>query len=180
MSEVILQLVEEFFHQRKYFTARVGNLVLIRKTNIETHSTDRPFILDESEINNISSAVIKSVAWHTCKITTKILETFPEILEFAQENQAKKFSDWFKGENFVKMLIIPQLPSHADLRQRVIKKLQDTGINHIMTIPTIISGVIEKIEPRRLYSSPVCDLLRVLKFYKIISTPKGQMELPLR
>lgn len=180
MSEVILELVEEFFHQRKYFTARESNLILIRKPDSETKKTDSPFILDEIEIENISSAVIKPIAWHTCKITTRILETFPEILEFTRENQTKKFSNWFKGEPFVKMLIIPQLPTHSDLQQQVIRKLQNTGISHIMTIPIIISGVIKKIEPRKVYSSPICDLLRILKFYNIISPTREQMELPLR
>ncbi|MCX7705236.1 MAG: hypothetical protein N2115_03120 [bacterium] len=180
MSEVILQLIEEFFHQRKYFTARDGNLILIRRIDQMVEKKDSPFILDEKEIESITAAVIKSIAWHTCKITTRILETFPEILEFTRENQEKKFSGWFKNQPFIKMLIIPQLPAHPDLQQKVIKKLQDTGIRHIMTIPTIIMGVIDKIEPRKIYSSPICDLLRVLKFYNIISSTKEQMELPLR
>ncbi|MCM8759732.1 MAG: hypothetical protein NC906_08200 [Candidatus Omnitrophica bacterium] len=180
MSEVILELVEEFFHQRKYFTARDGNLILVRKSNPEIEKKDSPFILDQIYIEHISAAVIKPVAWHTCKITTRILETFPEILEFAKENQAERFSNWFRDQLFIKMLIIPQLPSNTDLRQQVIKKLKETGIAHIMTIPSIISGVIEKIEPRKVYSSPICDLLRILKFYNILSSTKEQMELPLR
>ncbi len=180
MSEVILELVEEFFQQRKFFTARHGNLVLVRKIGKELEGSDTGFILDETSIQNISLAVVKALAWHTCKITTRILETFPEIVEFAREEQTRRFTEWFKGEPFIKLLIIPQLPAHADLRDRVMKKLEDTGINHIMTIPSIISGVIERIEPRRIYTSPICDLLRILKFYKIISSAREQMELPLR
>lgn len=178
MSEVILKLVEEFFQQRKYFTARSGNLILVKKTKKETEKVELSFILDETSIINLSTAVIKTLAWHTCKITTRILETFPEILEFAQENQTKKFSEWFQ-EPFKKLLIIPQLPSHTDLRHKVLKKLEDTGIDHIMTIPSIIFGVIDRIEPRKIYSSQICDLLRILKFYHIVSSSREQMELPL-
>ncbi|MCM8805304.1 MAG: hypothetical protein NC825_01025 [Candidatus Omnitrophica bacterium] len=180
MSEVILELVEEFFQQRKYFTARSGNLILIRKKQIEAEQFDTGFLLDEKSVENISAGIVKVVAWHTCKITTRVLETFPEIVEFAKETHIKKFEEWFKGENFQKLLIISQLPSHSDLRGKVLKKLHDTGIDHLMTIPSIINGVIEKIEPRKVYSSLVCDLLRVLKFYNIISSNREQMELPLR
>ncbi|HOK79555.1 MAG TPA: hypothetical protein PK303_02665 [bacterium] len=179
MSEVILELVEEFFQQRKYFTARSGNLVLIRKTKNEDNS-DTGFILDEMSAEHICTAIVKPIAWHTCKITTRVLETFPEILEFAKENQEKKLLEWFRGENFKKILVIPQLPAHIDLRQKVLEKLQGTGINHLITIPVILTGVINKIEPRKVYSSPICDLLRVLKFYKLISISQEQMELPLR
>lgn len=178
MSEVILKLVEEFFQQRKYFTARSGNFILVKKTKKEIERVDLSFILDETSVTNLSTILVKTLAWHTCKLTIRVLETFPEILEFAQENQTKKFSEWFQ-EPFKKLLIIPQLPAHVDLRQKVIKKLEDTGIDHIMTIPSIILGVIDRIEPRKIYSSQICDLLRILKFYKIISTSREQMELPL-
>lgn len=181
MSEVILQLVEEFFQQRKYFTTRQGNLILIKKNRKTTElAPDNAFILDETTVEVISAGIVKPVGWHTCKITARILETFPEIIEFAKEEQTKKFSERFNGEKFKKLIIIPQLPSHAELREKVLKKLKDTGINHLMTIPTILYGVIEKIEARKIYSSPICDLLRILKFYNIISSTRQQMELPLR
>ncbi|HXK44433.1 MAG TPA: hypothetical protein PL060_00655, partial [bacterium] len=70
--------------------------------------------------------------------------------------------------------------SHIDLKQKVLEKLQSTEINHLITIPVILTGVINKIEARKVYSSPICDLLRVLKFYKLISLSQEQMELPLR
>jgi len=180
MSEVILEIVEEFFQQRRYFTARHGNLVLIKKNKKQSEpASDNGFIIDETTVENISAGIVKSVGWHTCKITTRILETFPEIIEFARDDQVKKFADWFNKEPLKKLLVIPQLPSHAELRENVIKKLQDTGIDHLITIPTIIYGVIEKIQPRKVYSSPICDLLHMLKFYNIISSTKQQMELPL-
>ncbi|MCM8821213.1 MAG: hypothetical protein NC831_00125 [Candidatus Omnitrophica bacterium] len=176
---MILELVEEFFQQRKYFTARYENLILIRKIKSQQESSETGFILDESGAENLSAAVVKALAWHTCKITTRVLETFPEILEFARQDRIKKFAEWFGGERFVKLLIIPQFPAHFELRQKVMKRLEDTGIDHIMTIPSIISGVINRIEPRKVYSSPICDLLRILKFYNIISPTGEQMELPL-
>ncbi len=181
MSEVILQLVEEFFQQRKYFTARQGNLILIKKNKKTSEPVaDNGFILDETTVESITSGIVKPVGWHTCKITARILETFPEIIEFAKEEQTRKLAERFAGESFKKLLIIPQLPAHIELREKVLKKLEDTGIDHLMTIPAIVYGVIEKIEPRRVYSSPICDLLRILKFYNMISPTREQMELPLR
>ncbi|MCM8764899.1 MAG: hypothetical protein NC907_01150 [Candidatus Omnitrophica bacterium] len=179
MSEVILELVEEFFQQRRYFTARHENLILVRKLTRQEESSETGFILDESSVENLSAAVVKPLAWHTCKITTRVLETFPEILEFAHQERIKKFAEWFRDEQFCKLLIIPQFPAHFDLRQKVIKRLEDTGIDHIMTIPSIILGVINRIDPRKVYSSRICDLLRILKFYNIISSTSEQMELPL-
>ncbi len=181
MSEVILEIVEEFFQQRRYFTARHGNLILVKRNKKAGESSlDTGFILDETTIENIPAAVVKAVGWHTCKITARILETFPEIIEFAKDDEIKKLTDWFNKETFKKLLVIPQLPAHIELKEKVLTKLQDTGIDHLMTIPTIIYGVIDKIEPRKVYPSPICDLLRILKFYNIISPTKQQMELPLR
>ncbi|MCM8764758.1 MAG: hypothetical protein NC830_05320 [Candidatus Omnitrophica bacterium] len=179
MSEVILELVEEFFQQRKYFTARHENLIMIRKMKGQQESSETGFILDESGVESVSAAIVKALAWHTCKITTRVLETFPEILDFAHQARIKKFAEWFSGAPFAKLLIIPQFPAHFELRQRVMKRLEDTGIDHVMTIPSIISGVINRIDPRKVYSSPICDLLRILKFYNIISPTGEQMELPL-
>ncbi|MCM8815333.1 MAG: hypothetical protein NC931_05070, partial [Candidatus Omnitrophica bacterium] len=174
-----LELVEEFFQQRRYFIARHENLILVKKVKSQQQNSETGFVLDESSVENVSAAVARVLAWHTCKITTRVLETFPEILEFVQQDQIKKIVGWFTGGAFVKLLIIPQFPAHFELKQKVIKRLKDAGIDHVMTIPSIISGVINRIDSRKVYSSPVCDLLRVLKFYNIIPSTGEQMKLPL-
>jgi hypothetical protein len=179
MSEVILEVSEEFFRNRGFFITRSDNLLLIRGR--KTSNQPAQFLLQEPEVHLIANAVVKVVGWHTCKITTKVLSQFPEILQFVRQENLARIARHFHDEPFAKILILPQLPASRDLREKTIVRLKESSIDHVLLLPDVLTAVIKDIEPRHVYSSQVCELLRTLKFYRLVSIPRTeQMELPLK
>ena len=179
MSEAIMQLVEEFFCQRKFFVSRDDNLILARNVNPKPgrQGGDADFLLDEENLPFISNAVVRPVGWHTQRITAGALEKAPEILSFLKSENIARIRQIFQGEDFEKILVLPHLPYHASLAEKAVEKLKNSGIDRVILFADLVSCVIKNIEPRRIYSSSVCETLRILKHYGFLSSE--QLVLPL-
>ncbi|MCX7917784.1 MAG: hypothetical protein N2589_06650, partial [bacterium] len=109
-------------------------------------------------------------AWHTLKFTPSVIKKFSsEIFDITDENFYKKAKNFFKKNEFKKILIIPGLPTTNHLRNESIRIIKEKGINHIILFYTVISGLVEKIDERKLYQSHTLEIMRILKFYKFLS-----------
>ena len=176
MSQASIDLVGEFFNLNNFFVLRYEDVFLIKNTlrqrcfNIENFS----ILLDD--IPNIKTALIKTIPWHTVKFSPSVLQKNPEIFKFIKKNNLKFVDKVFQEIPYLKILIIPDLPVTPDLREKSISIMKDEGITNIITFPTIITGLIDKIEPRKMYTSIINEMIRILKFYEFFA--KNEQNLP--
>lgn len=168
MSYASYEIVKEFFTLNGFFVLKERDVFIVRNIDGKTDiSSD--FVLEKERILLIKNGIVKPVSWHTLKFTPSVLNKFPEIFDFVKKEYVKKVKKYFTGEPFLKILIIPALPVSENLKKESIKILKEKGIDYIILFPAIISGLLEKIQPRHVYSSSVSETLRILKFYRFIS-----------
>ncbi len=170
MSQASVELVREFFIMNDFFVLKKEDLLLVKNAGVANLSGESKFILSGSEIGGtINNAVIKPVSWHTMKFTPRVLSRFPDIFDFLKARHEEKYKKFFKGEDFLNILVIPSLPASEALREESVRIMKEKGIDRLMMFSSVIAGLIERIESRRVYLSTVNEVLRVLKFYKFFA-----------
>jgi hypothetical protein len=170
MSQASIEIVREFFIIDDFFVLKKEDLLLVKNVQTVDGQKSERFILSAGEISGtIKNAVVKPISWHTMKFTPAVLRKFPEVFDFLKEKRSEEFKKYFKGEEFLKVLVIPSLPASDSLRGESIEIMKEKGIDHLIGFSSIIAGLIEKIEPRHVYLSSVNEVLRVLKFYKFFA-----------
>ncbi len=161
MSYPSFEIVKEFFNINNFLVLERGE-ILFAKNLREREEEIEKFIIEKDDIQKIKECLIKPISWHTQKFTPSVLNKFPEIFQFPKNN-------FLKDKNCKKILIIPDLPSTQNLRNKSIEIMQNKNIDNVILFPTIISSLIEKINPRKVYLSFTNEILRILKFYNFFS-----------
>lgn len=110
------------------------------------------------------------------KFTPSVLQKNPEIFQFIRDSNKATVKNVFNGEPFLKILVIPALPASEDLKGKSIVMMKEKGVDNIISFPSILSGLIGKIESRHVYLSSVNEVLRILKFYRFFA--KEEQNLP--
>jgi hypothetical protein len=176
MSQASIEIVREFFIIHNFFVLKKEDILFVKNAELtETEGIDR-FVLSGSEVSKVlKSAVVKPVCWHTMKLTPVVLSRFPEIFEFLKGRYALESKKFFQGEDFKKILVIPSLPASEKLQKESIKIMKEEGVDHIITFPSIIAHLIEKIDARYVYLSSVNEIFRVLKFYKFFAEKEQKL-----
>ena len=177
MSYASYEIVKEFFILNGFFVLKEKDVFIIKNTDGKIHITS-DFVLEKERVLLIKNGVVKPISWHTLKFTPSVLNKFPEIFDFVEKPFIDKIKKYFAEEPFLKILIIPALPVSENLRRESIKILKEKGIDHVILFPTIIAGLLEKIEPRHVYLSSTSEVFRILKFYKFIS--EREQHLPFK
>ncbi len=169
MSQASLEIVREFFIANGFFVLKNEDILFVKNSCLKEDTVSERFVLSIEEINQINNAVIKVISWHTMKFTPSVLNKNPEIFEFLVDSNLQTAGKVFLGDPFLKILLLPALPASEDLKGKSIAIMKDKGIDHIITFPSIVSGLIEKIESRHVYLSSVNEVLRILKFYRFFN-----------
>lgn len=176
MSQASIEIVREFFVIENFFVLKKEDILFVKNAEVTEPEKTEKFILSGSEAGKVlKSAVVKPVCWHTMKFTPVVLSRFPEIFEFVKGKYNLESKKFFQGENFKKVLIIPSLPASDNLRKESIRIMKEEGIDHIITFPSIIAQLIEKIDARNVYLSSVNEIFRVLKFYKFFAEKEQKL-----
>lgn len=165
MSHASVEFVRDFFVINNFFVLKKEDILFVRNTLYPAKSNSK-FILSADEAVRIGCAVIKIVCWHTMKFSPAVLFKSPEIFDFLTGDTADDTNKFFMGESFVKILVIPSLPVSEELKKESIKVMRDKGVDRLILFPSVLSGLIDRIEPRHVYRSTLKEILRVLKFYK--------------
>jgi len=187
MSEVTLDLACQYFYGQKFFVLRSGSLLFLRNSRSENADAQPPLLLDAQSVPLLDRAMVKVLSWHTIPVTVKALRTFPEILDFLHETTLRKAAALFNGMPLKKVLVVPHLPVAKTAREETIAALQQAGVEGILLLPEMIEETIRAVEARRSYPVVTCELLRILKHYKLAGRvsserrgkPPSQLELPL-
>ena len=170
MSQASIELVKEFFILNDFFVLKKEDILLVKNTGDVKEDKKSGFVLSGAQITGaIKNAVVRMVSWHTMKFTPIVLSRFPDIFDFLKAGPVEEYRKFFRGEDFLKVLVLPSLPASEGLREESIRIMKEKGIDRLVMFPSVIAGLIEKIEPRHVYLSSVNEVLRVLKFYKFFA-----------
>jgi len=166
MSQASVEIVKEFFAANRFFVLGDEDILFIRNSLARESAGSPGFVIPSDEITLIKNGVVKVISWHTMKFTPAVLNKNPEIFDFVAGSYRHIVKKTFMEENFSRILVIPALPSSENLRIDSIKIMKEKGIDGVITFPSLIAGLIDKIEARQVYLSSVNEVLRILKFYR--------------
>jgi len=74
-----------------------------------------------------------------------------------------------------KILVLPGLPSQEPARAESIRLLKEAGVDHVISIRTIVENLVQHAETPTSRESPTLALLRLLRVYDMVRTT--QLEL---
>jgi hypothetical protein len=171
MSIPAIEIVKEFFIINDFYIITKDGFLVVKNSK-KIFKEIEEFIIEKEKINFINKAIVKPISWHTLKFTPSVIKKFyEEIFEITFEKTNKILKN-LDEDNYKKIIVIPGLPATTSLRNESIKIMKEKGIGHVILFHTIISGLIEKIDARKLYQSQTLEIIRILKFYKFFSNKK--------
>ncbi len=189
MSAVSEWIVREYFealgflvHQpRKYgVSARPKrpeeeiDLLVVKPTAQQKLSDE--MIWTSDDLKHVARAIVGVRGWHTDLFSPAVLETSPEIFRFAEEESVRRVSRSLGEGGVAKILCLPGLSSTDDLKKRSLEILKAKGIDGVLSFPTMLWELMERIEVTKNYEkSDLLQILRILKNYDLLKDP--QLEL---
>ncbi len=189
MSDVNVQLVREFFEFNSFRVMTYWQQDMERPRATEhglqlfvengaTSSTRKPdFVLRAGDISEIRRALVEVRAWHADRFYASVIESNPVLFEVAGEESRMRAQQEFGTDDFDTILVISELPSSPDARDRSVALLQQGGIGHIIEFPAILQDLLDKVNPYVSYApSHTLQTLRLLKRYDLLRWQ--QLEFP--
>ena len=184
---LVRQLRKYQVHSRKK-TADEEVDLLVFNPSFQPGSRRADFMLFSSELKFIHKAVVVVKGWHTLKFTPAMLKSSPEIFRFLEKTVVKKVNDLFfdkskkkeagekEEDEFMKILVLPGLPTENPYREQSIQLLREKGVDGIISFRSMLLDILAKVEINRNYQkSEILQTLRILKNYELLGNP--QLEL---
>jgi len=140
------------------------------------------FLICASELPYIEKAIIGIRGWHnTQRFNPKMVKNSAEILKFLDKNLQKSKEPIFsepvtklaQEENWLKILVLPSLPTSDPHRTECVELLKSHGVEGIISFRTMLLDVVQKIEVNKHYEkSEFMEILRLLKNYDLVKEPQ--------
>jgi hypothetical protein len=202
MSSVDESIVREYFEQNGFLVRQLRKYqvhsrkktadeevdLLVFNPSFQPGSRRADFMLFSSELKFIHKAVVVVKGWHTLKFTPAMLKSSPEIFRFLEKTVVKKVNDLFfdkskkkeagekEEDEFMKILVLPGLPTENPYREQSIQLLREKGVDGIISFRSMLLDILAKVEINRNYQkSEILQTLRILKNYELLGNP--QLEL---
>jgi len=171
-------LVREFLEMEGFFvyplkrnSGKRENPYDLFFTNPQVLKREPSFFLDSFSIRGIRQGVIKVLGWHREVFTLSLLK---KLMDLEMDGMSS-----VKGKNYPrskakpkKILALSRVTSSPEGRQNLEKFLKEKGINYVITFETLFRGLLDKIKENQNYTSPLLEILRILKTYRMIKTPQ--------
>lgn len=137
------------------------------------------FVLDAASLKSVKYAIVSVKPWHTSLFSPALLGSAKDVFGFLKRQALKRAEEFFpeadEGE-IRKIMAVPGLASAQKLRRETVEILKKNGVDGVLTYPTMLQGLVDKIEPNNNYAkSDLLQTLRILKNYGMIKS--AQMEL---
>jgi hypothetical protein len=134
------------------------------------------FFLFSNELPFVRQAVVAVKGWHTGVFTPTMLKSSPEIFGFLQENVLKDVSRLFPVDSsddpaggFIKILVLPSLPTAEPFRTQSVELLMERGVDAIISFRAMLLDLLEKVEVNQNYTkSDTLQVMRILKNYDLL------------
>lgn len=190
MSAIDEGIVREYFEQNGFLVRqpRKYQVVARRKTGGEEvdlvvfnptwqRGSRKPgFFLFSNELPFVHQAVVAVKGWHTGVFTPTMLRSSPEIFGFLQENVLKDMSRLFPAaspddpaDGFIKILVLPSLPTAEPFRTQSVELLKERGVDAIISFRAMLLDLLDKVEVNQNYTkSDTLQVMRILKNYDLL------------
>jgi hypothetical protein len=189
MAAVSETIVREFFELHGFFVRQQRKYVPHKKSLDEAidffviHPEPQPapgplpFVLDSGNLRALASAVVVVKGWHTESFTPGRLSHAPEILRFVEPKVFQKAARAFGvGGTPAKVLVVPELPQDAAVREQSIALLRGRGVDAVISFRVMLTDLIGQVEISRNYQkSDLLQIIRILKIHGYFKEP--QLEL---
>jgi hypothetical protein len=196
MSAIDEDIVREYFEHNGFLVRQVRkHAVQSRKKSSDEELIDllvlnpgfvrgerRPeFFLFTSELQYIHRAMLSVKGWHTNVFTPATLRSSPDIFRFLEQNVQDEadrqmplgIEESDAGNELLKILVVPGLPTHEPYRSQSATLLKERGVDGIISFRTMLQELIARIEVNRNYSkSDMLQLIRILKNYDLLKDPQ--------
>lgn len=142
------------------------------------------FLLFSNELPLVHRAVVSIKAWHSQKFTPGTLRGSADIFRFLERDVMKRAEELFdisdeqeeEMGSFMKILVLPGLPTHEPHKSESVALLKKAGVDAIVSYRGILQDIVSKLEVNHNYQkSDLLQTIRILKNYDMIKPP--QMEL---
>ena len=140
------------------------------------------FQLFNADLAGLSTAVIAIRPWLAVKAITPGMIKKGDWLEFIRKDAVEAAKESFAGVNSpseslpTTILVLPGLPSSEPQRSESITLLRDQGVDHVLTLRTILENLVQGVEAQPgSAKSDTLQLLRLLRVYDMLSA--AQLEL---
>jgi hypothetical protein len=189
MAGVSETIVKEFFELNDFLVRQFRKYVapagrddddfdfLVINPDPQPAPADRPFVLTPGDLARIERAVVVVKPWHRETFSPSFLESTPELVQFVEKKTFQRVVASFgAGRSVLKILVVPALPHDSAMRAQSIALLRSKGVDAVISFPTLLTDLIEKVEANRNYQkSDLLQMIRILKNYEFIREP--QLEL---
>ncbi len=144
------------------------------------------FVLFSNELPLIQRAVVFIKPWNAHRTIPGMLRGSSEFIKFLEKEVTKHADELFAlpesqaealdSQPFLKILVLPMLPSHEPHKGQSTALLQEAGVDAVITFRAMLQDIVGKIDVTHNYEkSDHLQLLRLLKNFDMIKSP--QMEL---
>ena len=185
-------LVREFFELNGFYVRRARKAAVAGKRkraepDPEIHFRnpqeplpgERGFQLFGSDLAGLGAGIALVRDWHGLKAVTPTTIRRGDFLDFVREDACTAAKEaWGQpGESTAgaKVMILPGLPSQEPARSESIRLLKEAGVDHVISIRTIVENLVQHAEAQAGPESPTLALLRLLRAYDMVRTT--QLEL---
>ncbi len=192
-------IVREYFELNGFFVRQLRKyLVQSRKKRVDEEidlvvynpSASRDgeqagFQLFSADMGKIRRAIVVVKAWHTSRFTPAMLKSSSRIFDFLKKDVLNKAETYFSfgdievdsdavdPREFIKILVLPGLPTNDPQRAESIELLKAQGIDGIITFSTILENLLRNVEVNHSYQkSDLLQLMRILKIYDMVKEPQ--------
>ncbi|MCE2684081.1 MAG: hypothetical protein LW857_02730 [Verrucomicrobiae bacterium] len=142
---------------------------------------ERAFQLFGADLVGLGDGVAVIRDWHGQKAVTATTIRRGDFLDFirkdACETAKEAWASLPEGEAaaLIKVLILPGLPAQEPARSESIRLLKEAGVDHVISLRTIVENLVQHAEAPTSRESPTLALLRLLRVYDMVRTT--QLEL---
>ena len=190
MSAVSETIVREFFEALGYQVCQpckhlVGGRakrpdeeadLLIRHPAIAELRIPEHVLWTADDLQTISQAVVCIYGWHAERIYPAMLENLPEIVRFAAPEALRAARMKLGSDQAATILCLPNLPASADLKDRLLSRLREKGVNGVLCFRAILQTLIKQVDAAKNYDkSDVLQMIRIMKIYDLLQS--SQLEL---
>jgi len=199
MAAIDEDIVREYFEQNGFLVRQVRKYAVQSKKKSSdeemidllvlnpafVRSERKPdFFLFTSELPYVHRAMLSVKGWHTNVFSAATLRNSPDIFRFLEQNVQREANRQLAldpaepgaGDDVLKILVVPGLPTQEPYRSQSVAMLKERGVDGIISFRTILQELIGRIEVNRNYrKSDTLQIMRILKNYDLLKEP--QMDL---
>jgi hypothetical protein len=190
MAGIDLQIVREFFELNQFKVSTrwpqhdpqsggEGGVQLYVQNAGAPDGTDAETELHPSRIHAIGNAVVEIRPWHTDRFYASLIDGNPVLTQFAEPWSLSHAEEFFGGEPFTTILVISELPRTTDQRSQALRRIEETGVKHVLEFPAILQDLGERVALAGTYNgSPTLELLQLLKRYRLLRSQQLEFTFP--